>query len=482
MCLHAGYNLFLSAPNQSHISLTDKYDVRENKYNQTYDFRSIKIRRDGRFMGLVIDGDKTAIALGSDNETTGVTIERYIHVEDIPNLHCFDVEEIVTQRTSYGIVDCAVFKEGMVSYNEFLYVNLTSGQIDKGSKITDTFVKYTHLSKRRVEVVQWPLPYLIRFTFMDGVGQEHTSDTYVEIFLMDDPLNPQLLDVLDHTFFNLDSLSIADHAVHGLYIYILVYNVGLYEIELHPNQYIEIRSMLPIQLDAAKFHVTQLGFNDDLLVAIANEHTIYQYEWDMRNPATLVAKYSLLPETRVKQLLVGPTFVIAVTESIINAILLRRTCIFTRRTLSYLNAYNCFNSELEGPHIVHYDSYTKHLQIFDLNSNFFIKLSLPYLHIKDLDKSMVGKTESIVVKAVSVGDRDENVTCNATFTFTYLEAGDSSIMQTKFWPFRTIVADSPDEEEFPLNTEYFGANLTYDIDFETSNSSQQPTAYINKQH
>ena len=55
---------------------------------------------------------------------------------------------------------------------------------------------------------------------------------------MDDPLNPQLFDVLDHTFFNLDSLSIADHQVHGLYIYILVYNVGLYEIELHPNQYI----------------------------------------------------------------------------------------------------------------------------------------------------------------------------------------------------------------------------------------------------
>ena len=64
----------------------------------------------------------------------------------------------------------------------------------------------------------------------------------------------------------------------------------------------------------------------------------------MRNPATLVAKYTLIPETRVKQLLIGPNFVIAVTESVINAVLLRRTYVLTRKTLSYLNAYNVFNS------------------------------------------------------------------------------------------------------------------------------------------
>ena len=82
----------MSAPNQEHISITDKYNVKENKYNQTYDFRSIKIRYGQQFMGLVVDGDKSGIALGTDDEKTGVTITRYIEVEDIPNLHCFDVE------------------------------------------------------------------------------------------------------------------------------------------------------------------------------------------------------------------------------------------------------------------------------------------------------------------------------------------------------------------------------------------------------
>lgn len=48
-------------------------------------------------------------------------------------------------------------------------------------------------------------------------------------------------------------------------------------------------------MDAQKFRVEQLGFNDDLHVVIANGHSVYQYEWDLGTPAVLTNKYTLIP-------------------------------------------------------------------------------------------------------------------------------------------------------------------------------------------
>jgi hypothetical protein len=59
---------------------------------------------------------------------------------------------------------------------------------------------------------------------------------------MIDPLRPQLLDVIDHTFLELPKLSIADYQIHNGMVYILAYNKGIYQIRLNPNQYLQIRS------------------------------------------------------------------------------------------------------------------------------------------------------------------------------------------------------------------------------------------------
>ena len=42
------------------------------------------------------------------------------------------------------------------------------------------------------------------------------------------PLKPQLLDVIDNTFLELDKLSIADFQINMGLIYILAYNKGIY--------------------------------------------------------------------------------------------------------------------------------------------------------------------------------------------------------------------------------------------------------------
>lgn len=94
---------------------------------------------------------------------------------------------------------------------------------------------------------------------------------------MNNPFHPQLLDVIDHTFLQLDKLSIVDYQVYADLIYIWVYNKGLFEIRFTPDQYLQIRSRFEMQLDITRFRVDRLGFNDDLNLVATNGNFIYQF-------------------------------------------------------------------------------------------------------------------------------------------------------------------------------------------------------------
>ena len=140
----------------------------------------------------------------------------------------------------------------------------------------------------------------------------------MEIFMLDNPTKPQLLDVVDHTYFNMDKLSIADYQVHNNLIYLLLYNKGVYQLMFTPDQHLVIRSQFDMALDITKFRVDQLGFNDDLMLVMSNENTVYQFEWDVLLPPVLITKYTLIPKSEVKQLFVDFNFVIVVADSVID--------------------------------------------------------------------------------------------------------------------------------------------------------------------
>lgn len=64
----------------------------------------------------------------------------------------------------------------------FIYVNLTDMKVIEGGHIHDTFVRYNHVSKRRIEVIEDPftrISYLFRFHLRDGVSAEHQDQTYM---------------------------------------------------------------------------------------------------------------------------------------------------------------------------------------------------------------------------------------------------------------------------------------------------------------
>lgn len=65
----------------------------------------------------------------------------------------------------------------------------------------------------------------------------------------------QIIDVIDHTLLGLPSLSILDFQIHMNYIYLLVKDSGLYQIEFTPTQRLIRRSFFPIKMNVNRFYV-----------------------------------------------------------------------------------------------------------------------------------------------------------------------------------------------------------------------------------
>jgi hypothetical protein len=65
----------------------------------------------------------------------------------------------------------------------------------------------------------------------------------------------QIIDVIDHTLLGLPSLSILDFQVHMNYIYLLVKDSGLYQIEFTATQRLVSRSFFPIRMNVNRFFV-----------------------------------------------------------------------------------------------------------------------------------------------------------------------------------------------------------------------------------
>ena len=111
MMITEGYNLEFSAPQKDHFSITPKYSVHQNRFNQTLNFTSAKIKTNNRFLGLSAHNEATTLAVGYNYDTIGVYINHIVQVEDIHNILCFDVEEVhdSVAGKAYAMIDCGIF-------------------------------------------------------------------------------------------------------------------------------------------------------------------------------------------------------------------------------------------------------------------------------------------------------------------------------------------------------------------------------------
>lgn len=59
------------------------------------------------------------LAIGTNHPESGITIEKALQIEDLPNMRCYDVDEVMDYTSSkpYAIIDCGFMRLGELISN-----------------------------------------------------------------------------------------------------------------------------------------------------------------------------------------------------------------------------------------------------------------------------------------------------------------------------------------------------------------------------
>lgn len=158
------------------------------------------------FIALTEVGAKTSIHYGllADNKSAPA-INNKVQVENEANITCFDA--VLFPAKDLIVVDCMLKlgkpgPNGKLFQNRFVYVRLGSGTILPNHVDTEMYVPFTQVTRRRLLTYVDPesgYHYLLRSYFADGVSSAHSLNTYVDVFILNDPSRPWSLKVIDRT-------------------------------------------------------------------------------------------------------------------------------------------------------------------------------------------------------------------------------------------------------------------------------------------
>jgi hypothetical protein len=264
---------------------------------------------------------------------------------------CFDAALFLDQ--GLAIVDCAK-KGGKVfsTYTNYWYVvDLTSQTIKKKIQ-NDLYIGFTDISKRKLLKFTHPeaggFTYLLRSYLSDGVDAEHGENTYMEIFLVpvEDPTDIQPLSIIDRTFLNLNSLRIMDAQIYLDDIFVLDFDTGLWRLDILLSQRVQITGRYR-DYGFVKFGVYSDDYADEVIIALANKHTVYEIDWHKISQPTLINKYSLMENSTVKQVMLNDKYLMvqssADAKNDTHTFKVDYTWVFTKGSRTYLNAYHVIN-------------------------------------------------------------------------------------------------------------------------------------------
>jgi hypothetical protein len=190
-------------------------------------------------------------------------------------------------------------------------------------------------------------------------------------------------------------LSILDYQIHNNFIYLLIKDEGLYQIQLTPTQRLQRTAYFTIKMNVNRFRVEQNGFNDDLHVVVSNNNTIYQYEWDVLNDPLLITKYTLMTGSTVEEIYIDEGLIIVQAWCGIDTQpeLQQRVFIFSRRSLSYMSAFSSFVESPNGPSIMLYLESTRTIALIHQYASYNIRLHYPYLTVRPTPNQRPGDEE-----------------------------------------------------------------------------------------
>lgn len=170
----------------------------------------------------------------------------------------------------------------------------------------------------------------------------HDNNSYVELFHASDIKNPEILRVFDRSQLSLKQLNIADIHIYLGDIFILDYYTGLYRLDILRGQMIEVTGHYPAE-HYNKFSLYSDDLDAQLLIALSNDHAIYEIKLDSISEPYLVHKYTIPSHSRVHQISIDSQFLIVQASANVSSgdkyIISNYTYIFTKGSRTYMNAY-----------------------------------------------------------------------------------------------------------------------------------------------
>lgn len=97
-----------------------------------------------------------------------------------------------------------------------------------------------------------------------------------------------------------------------------------------------------------------------------------------------------MPGSNVEDLFMDDDLVVVQAWSHVDDQQQRRTFIFSRRTLSYMNAFASFIEPSYGPSILIFNEWNKNIYLIHEYRSLNIKLNLPYLTVHPVESTKAG--------------------------------------------------------------------------------------------
>ena len=110
---------------------------------------------------------------------------------------------------------------------------------------------------------------------------------------------------MDRSYLYQDKLSITDLKIYLGDIYILDYQSGVISFDITPSQNIVIKGRYRTESGYHRMGIYSNNMANEILLALANDHGIYEVDWTDQIRPVIIAKYSLMENSRVTSLWVN---------------------------------------------------------------------------------------------------------------------------------------------------------------------------------
>jgi hypothetical protein len=182
------------------------------------------------------------------------------------------------------------------------------------------------------------------------VNDEHAHNTYADVMIATDPMNLEVIEVIDRSFLGLTSLKVADIHVYLGEIYMLDESKGLHRILITEEDNLVWKGFYEAK-GYNRFSVYSNNLDDRFELALANSHSVYEIDWSSIDFPQIINKYSLMPGSSIGQIFLNDRFLIVQAASEGDELLFNYTWIFNRGDRTYNRAFKVLSHDTPNTRI-----------------------------------------------------------------------------------------------------------------------------------